>query len=30
LTTENVAVDTAAKIYQLRQRQDDMLKAKAA
>ena len=30
LTRANVAVDTAAKIYQLRQRQDDMLKAKAA
>jgi predicted homoserine dehydrogenase-like protein len=30
LTTANVAVDTAAKIYELRQRQDAMLKAKAA
>jgi predicted homoserine dehydrogenase-like protein len=30
LTSANVAVDTASKIYQLRQRQDDMLKAKAA
>ena len=30
LTSANVAVDTAAKIYKLRQRQDDMLKAKAA
>jgi predicted homoserine dehydrogenase-like protein len=30
LTTANVAVDTGAKIYKLRQRQDDMLKAKAA
>jgi predicted homoserine dehydrogenase-like protein len=30
LNTGNVAVDTGAKIYKLRQRQDDMLKAKAA
>ena len=30
LTSANVAVDTNAKIYQLRQRQDAMLKAKAA
>ena len=30
LTTSNVAVDTTAKIYELRQRQDHMLKAKAA
>jgi predicted homoserine dehydrogenase-like protein len=30
LTTANVAVDANAKIYKLRQRQDDMLKAKAA
>jgi predicted homoserine dehydrogenase-like protein len=30
LTTVNVAVDTGAKIYKLRQRQDDMLKAQAA
>jgi predicted homoserine dehydrogenase-like protein len=30
LTTTNVAVDTKAKIYELRQRQDNMLKAKAA
>jgi predicted homoserine dehydrogenase-like protein len=30
LTTANVAVDTQAKIYQLRQRQDNMLKAVAA
>jgi predicted homoserine dehydrogenase-like protein len=30
LTAKNVAVDTTAKIYQLRQRQDDMLKAMAA
>jgi predicted homoserine dehydrogenase-like protein len=30
LTTSNVAVDTASKIYQLRQRQDAMLRAKAA
>jgi predicted homoserine dehydrogenase-like protein len=30
LTTANVAVDTSAKIYQLRQRQDNMLKAAAA
>jgi predicted homoserine dehydrogenase-like protein len=30
LTTANVAVDTNAKIYQLRQRQDNMLKAVAA
>ncbi len=29
LTTANVAVDTTAKIYELRQRQDSMLKAKA-
>jgi predicted homoserine dehydrogenase-like protein len=30
LTTANVAVDTSAKIYELRQRQDAMLKSKAA
>jgi predicted homoserine dehydrogenase-like protein len=30
LTAKNVAVDTTAKIFHLRQRQDDMLKAKAA
>lgn len=30
LTAANVSVDTAAKIYKLRQRQDDMLKARAA
>jgi predicted homoserine dehydrogenase-like protein len=30
LTTVNVAVDTSAKIYELRQRQDSMLRAKAA
>ncbi len=30
LTTANCAVDTASKIYELRQRQDNMLKAKAA
>jgi predicted homoserine dehydrogenase-like protein len=30
LTSKNVAVDTQAKIYQLRQRQDAMLRAKAA
>ena len=30
LTTANVAVDTSAKIYELRQKQDAMLRAKAA
>ena len=30
LTTANCAIDTASKIFQLRQRQDDMLKSKAA
>ena len=30
LTTANCAVDTSAKIYELRQRQDAMLSAKAA
>jgi predicted homoserine dehydrogenase-like protein len=30
LTTANVAVDITAKIYDLRQRQDNMLKARAA
>jgi predicted homoserine dehydrogenase-like protein len=30
LTTENVAVDTTAKIFELRQRQDAMLRTKAA
>ena len=30
LALTNLAVDTTAKIYELRQRQDNMLKAKAA
>jgi predicted homoserine dehydrogenase-like protein len=30
LTSANVAVDTTAKIYELRQRQDNMLRSKAA
>lgn len=30
LTTENISIDTSAKIVTLRKRQDDMLKATAA